>query len=161
MRWCPMGIGGTFSCLEEAGYSGEIKYDKSKLSSCPFSGVFPRDSACPKSPTPEMLKHYWDSPQHFQNFTGLPDYIMEDASSHWSCPLDDVTAPAQSRWETCGLNSNSPPADSSKQNPYSKILTQGCFVRIWEKLLKLPVSSKAFPGQCTPLYQVLAHYSDE
>lgn len=161
-RWCPMGIGGTFSCLEEAGYGGEIRYRKTATSSCPFSGTFPADSACPKNATPEMLKHYWDSPPHFQNFSGTPDYnINDDASSPWSCPLDDATPPAQSRWETCGLNSNSPPADASNQNPYSKVLTKGCFIRVWEKLLKLPVSSKAFPGQCTPLYQVLAHYSDE
>ena len=25
-RWCPMGIGGTFSCLEPTGYDGPIRY---------------------------------------------------------------------------------------------------------------------------------------
>lgn len=160
-RWCPMGIGGTFSCLEEAGYDTEIKYHKTSTSSCPFSGVFPADSACPKSPTSEQTKNYWDSPPTFSNFTGTPDYGIGDALTAWSCPLDDMSPPSQSRWETCGLNSNAPPGDSSKQNPYAKVLSQDCFVRIWEKLLQLPVSSKAFPDQCMPLYQVLNHYSDE
>merc|ERR1719238_2195439 len=71
--------------------------------------------------------------------------------------------PQQTRWETCGANNKAAPteADKDKQNPYAKVLTGRCFVRVWEKLLKLPVSSKAFPGQCTPLYKVLNYYSDE
>jgi len=99
----------------------------------------------------------------FQNYSGTPDYGMGSASP-WSCPLDETaTPPTQSRWATCGDNNHAAPSDATKtaQNPYAKILSTGCFVRIWEKLLQIPVSSVAFPNQCTPLYQVLAHYGDE
>jgi len=164
MRWCPMGIGGTFSCLAESGYDGPIKYSEDPLTSCPLSSVFPDHSKdeniCPKNPTEAMKQHYWDSAPKFQNYTGTPNYNMHDTSP-WTCPLDEMeNVPSESRWSTCGDNNHSPPT-SEKQNSYSKILTQNCFMRIWEKLLNVPVSSLAFPGQCTPLYRVLNHYSNE
>ena len=60
--WCPLGIGGTFSCLEGTGYSGPIQYDPdAKRSSCPLSKLFPNHGAfenvCPKHQTPEQQLH--------------------------------------------------------------------------------------------------------
>jgi hypothetical protein len=160
MRWCPMGIGGTFSCLEPTGYAGKIRYQEGGLSTCPFSGKLPKDESCPKSPTAAQNKSYWDAPTKDENFTTTADYNMRD-DSPWECPLDLKTAPTETRWATCGANRDAAPTSKDKQNPYAKVLTGKCFERLWEKLLQLPVASQAFPGQCTPLHQVLAHYGDE
>ena len=164
MRWCPLGIGGTFSCLEETGYDGPIRYSTdAKTTSCPLSSVFPShasfDSVCPSKQTPAQAAGYWDQPSTAVNFTGTPDYGM---GSGWSCPLDEgTTPPPQSRRETCGVNAHSTPTKEGAENPYAKILTSKCWVRIWQRLLEVSVSSRAFPGQCVPLHRVLGHYADE
>ena len=80
MRWCPMGIGGTWSCLEEAGYGGKIQYDTSSITACPSSQVFPNhasfENVCPKTQTPEQAANYWDKQPDAADFNGTPDYGM-------------------------------------------------------------------------------------
>jgi len=163
MRWCPMGIGGTFSCLEPTGYNSTIQYHAK--SACPSSSDYPDhsafDAACPKNASSAQLKDYWDSPVKGTDFSGSANYEMNSAA--WTCPLDfGKTPPAKSRWATCSMNNDGPPKSSKAEtNPYSKVIGANCFSRMWKKLLSVPVSSKAFPGTCTPLNKVLAHYSDE
>jgi hypothetical protein len=162
MRWCPMGIGGTFSCLEPTGYNESIRYQQH--SACPDSKSYPDhaafDAACPKNASSAQLKDYWDSPTQGTDFSGAADYEMNNAA--WTCPLDfGKTPPTQSRHATCSMNNNAPPKGGAKSNPYSKILTGNCFSRVWKKLLQTTVNSKAFPNTCTPLFKVLNHYSDE
>ena len=61
-RWCPMGIGGTWSCLEEAAdATGKIKYSADAAStSCPLSSAFPNhasfEGVCPKKQTPAQVR---------------------------------------------------------------------------------------------------------
>merc|ERR1719174_2955863 len=159
-----MGIGGTYSCLENTGYDGPLQYDDTNAArtSCPFSKLFPNhnsfENVCPKHQTPEQQQHYWDSPVKAQNFSGTDDYHM----GKWTCPLDaPASAPSQSRWSTCGLNRAGAPSASDPENPYAKVLSGQCFGRVGRKLLNPAVGSKAFPGQCQPLYKVLDHYSAE
>jgi hypothetical protein len=165
-RWCPMGIGGTWSCLEEAASTaGKIPYSANAgTTSCPLSSAFPDHAAfegvCPKKQTPQQAAHYWDAAPDAAGFAGTPDYGMEGGG--WTCPLDVGAAPPPaSRLDTCGDNNKGSPKAQGKENPYAKVLGGACWGRIWTKLLDLPVSSKAFPGQCVALHRVLGAYSDE
>jgi hypothetical protein len=126
------------------------------MSTCPFTGVLSKDATCPKNLSHEEGSEYWDKAPNLSGFNGTPDYNMEA----WTCPLDLLDYPKQSRKETCAHNSMNAPTEHI-QNPYAKVIGAGCLTRIWQKLLDVPVSSKAFPDECTPLRRVLAKYADE
>lgn len=118
---------------------------------CLLSSRAPSDCSTLCTQTPEQQEHYWDALPNASDFTGTPDYGMDE----WSCPLDaGATPPAASRWESCGANSNARPSGGEGgENPFAKVLSAKCWARVWAKLLELPVSSKAFPGSCVPLHQ--------
>ena len=108
---------------------------------------------CPKTQTPAQQKTYWDALPNASDFTGTPDYGM----GGWACPLDETsTPPTASRHETCGDNSGAAPGGKIGENPFAKVLSAKCWARVWQKLLELPVSSRAFPGTCTPLHKARA-----
>ena len=123
-----MGIGGTWSCLEDAAGAGSIPYSKdAALTSCPLSSVFPShasfENICPKSMTPLQAQNYWDSAPKTTNFTGVPNYNM--SSELWGCPLDEpFDPPSSTRWETCGLNRDAAPQAGKPVNPYEPSAVQ-------------------------------------